>query len=258
MNILITNDDGINAEGIKYLVEALKGRAEIYVSAPDSQRSAASHSISLHNPIVAKEVQFDGAVRALSVKGTPADCVKVGLRVFLNEGIEMDMVLAGINHGANMGMDTHYSGTVSAAMEASICGLTGIALSIDTMKKVPDNFEAAVYVAQKVFDKMVAEKEKLGKRVFSVNIPDIPMSEFKGIKQTALGVRDYSGWFKPATKNADGDWEFEYNGLPTIDKNQDRNYDTIAVYSGYASLTPLNDDFTHKELLQEIIDWEIR
>ena len=118
VKILVTNDDGINAEGIRNLVDALKGKAEIYISAPDGQRSAASHSISLHHPITAKEVAYDGAVRAFSVNGTPADCVKVGLRILLTDGIDIDMVFSGINHGANMGMDTHYSGTVSAAMEA--------------------------------------------------------------------------------------------------------------------------------------------
>lgn len=258
MNILITNDDGINAEGIKNLVEALQDRAQIYVAAPDGQRSAASHSISLHYDIKAKEVEYDGAVRALSITGTPADCVKVGLRVYELEGIKFDYVFAGINHGANLGMDTHYSGTVSAAMEASICGITGIAVSIDSRKKIPDNFDQARYAAQKVFDKLQEDAvKKMGKMVLSVNVPDIPLSELKGIRQTELGVRDYSGWFVPPKKNADGDWEFRYNGLPEIDKSENQNFDTVAVESGYASITPLNDNYTHRGRFEEIRNWKL-
>ena len=257
VKILVTNDDGINAEGIRNLVDALKGKAEIYISAPDGQRSAASHSISLHHPITAKEVAYDGAVRAFSVNGTPADCVKVGLRILLTDGIDIDMVFSGINHGANMGMDTHYSGTVSAAMEAAICGVLGVAVSIDTRKKVPDYFDAANYVAEKAFDKISEQKEKLGAAVLSINIPDIPLKDLKGMKQTELGIRDYSGWFEPPVRNEQGDWEFKYNGLPEKDMSVGKNYDTLAVESGYASITPLSVNFTHRELLNDIIDWEI-
>ncbi|MGP1569671.1 MAG: 5'/3'-nucleotidase SurE [Eubacteriales bacterium] len=257
MKILVTNDDGINAEGLRNLVEVLKDKAEIYISAPDGQRSAASHSISLHNPIMAKEVKYEGAVRAFSVSGTPADCVKVGLRILLSDGIDIDMVFSGINHGANMGMDTHYSGTVSAAMEAAICGVLGVAVSIDTMKKVPDYFDAANYVVEKTFDKICEERKRLGIAVLSINIPDIPKKDLKGIKQTELGIRDYSGWFEPPIKNDDGDWQFKYNGLPQKDLSVEKNYDTIAVESGYASITPLRVNFTHRELLDDIMDWEI-
>ena len=257
MKILVTNDDGINAQGLRELVDALRDKAEIYVSAPSGQRSAASHSISLHHPITAKEVEFAGAVRAFRVEGTPADCVKVGLRILLMDGIKMDMVFSGINHGANMGMDTHYSGTVSAAMEAAICGLLGVAVSIDTRKKVPDYFSAATYVTGKVFDKICNMKDSLANAVLSINIPDIPKEELKGVKQTELGIRDYSGWFEPPVKKENGDWEFKYNGLPEKDLSVDKNYDTLAVESGYAGITPLHVNFTNRELLKEIIDWEI-
>lgn len=130
MNILISNDDGIDAIGIKRLVEAMGTCADIYVVAPDTQRSASSHALSLRKEITVREVEFPGAKYALECNGTPADCVKLGLDLLKKKGIHMDAVYAGINLGANLGTDNMYSGTVSAAAEGMLEGIPAVAVSV--------------------------------------------------------------------------------------------------------------------------------
>ena len=125
MNILVANDDGIKARGIYELVRALSEKADIYVCAPDSQRSASGHGITVSKPITLEETEFDNAKLAFKISGTPADCVKIGMKILEQRNIKIDMVFSGINHGSNLGTDTLYSGTVSAAIEGTICSAGG-------------------------------------------------------------------------------------------------------------------------------------
>ena len=111
MNILLANDDGIDARGIHELADALKGLGDLYISAPDSQRSASGHGITVSQPITVTETTFPGATGAFRMSGTPADCVKLGVKLLQKEGIKIDMVFSGINHGGNLGTDTLYAGT---------------------------------------------------------------------------------------------------------------------------------------------------
>ena len=133
MNILISNDDGINAEGIKILAEEISKIANTYVVAPDSPRSAGGHAITLHKPILINDEFIAENVEAYSTSGTPADCVKVGIESILKD-IEIDLVLSGINNGPNLGTDVIYSGTVAAAIEGLVEGKPSIALSCDSSK----------------------------------------------------------------------------------------------------------------------------
>ena len=134
MNILVANDDGIDAKGLQELVTALHERAgaDVFVCAPEEQRSGASHSISMRATVGVTPVEYEGAEKAFAIAGTPTDCVVVGLRVLAEQGIDIDMVFTGINHGSNIGTDTTYSGTVGAAMEGSIQGIPSVAVSVDS------------------------------------------------------------------------------------------------------------------------------
>ena len=128
MNILVANDDGIQARGIAELAKALSKAGNVYVAAPNSQRSASSHALSVNDEITMKKIDFEGATMAFEVGGTPADCVKLALYVLRDKGIDIDVVYAGINHGGNLGTDTMYSGTVSAAAEGLFNGLPAVAV----------------------------------------------------------------------------------------------------------------------------------
>ena len=136
MNILVANDDGIQARGIAELAKALSKAGNVYVAAPNSQRSASSHALSVNDEITMKKIDFEGATMAFEVGGTPADCVKLALYVLRDKGIDIDVVYAGINHGGNLGTDTMYSGTVSAAAEGLFNGINTPDIPADEIKGV--------------------------------------------------------------------------------------------------------------------------
>lgn len=145
MNILVTNDDGINASGICSLAEALSKVADVYVCAPHTQRSAAGHGITVSKPIEVEERTFARAAKAYAITGTPADCVKIGTKILREQDIKVDMVFSGINLGGNLGTDTLYSGTVSAAIEGSLCGIPSVAVSVNSHEAT--HFELACELA---------------------------------------------------------------------------------------------------------------
>ena len=134
MNVLITNDDGIRARGLRELMDALREQAgmTVYICAPDGQRSASGHGITMTDPIMVEEVEIKGAELAFQTSGLPADCVKIGVELLERAGVHLDMVFSGINHGGNLGTDTLYSGTVAGAIEGSICGYPSVAVSVDS------------------------------------------------------------------------------------------------------------------------------
>ena len=125
MNILVANDDGIRAIGIQKLVRALSQKANIFVCAPEGQRSASGHGITVSQPITVEEMKVECAEIAFGISGTPADCIKLGMQLMKDRGVNIDMVYSGINLGGNLGTDTLYSGTVSAAVEGNLCGVPG-------------------------------------------------------------------------------------------------------------------------------------
>jgi 5'-nucleotidase len=196
------------------------------------------------------------------MEGTPADCVKIGLEVYRNRGAEMDMVFSGFNHGMNLGTDTLYSGTASAAVEGGMCGLPSAAMSICTSinhRKDPDHFEAAMRLAVKI-----ARSEMFGARVgegqaalgigfiheahviLNVNIPDLPPAEIKGVKVCPLSYRAYDEWFR-GKMDADGKIGYYYSGLPWVIGDADPGEsDIIANGLGYATITPLRFDLTDR------------
>lgn len=252
MNILVSNDDGINAQGIRELVKALSSEASVYVCAPDGQRSASGHGITVSKPITVREEVFDGAEYALSTSGTPADCVKLGMKIFADKGINIDMVFSGINHGGNLGTDTLYSGTVSAAIEGSICGVPSVAVSVNSHEA--EHFEYACYLAVEALKK--SEGRLSSDFVLNINTPNLPREEIKGLKYTTLGKREYKEFFAPADLG-DGTVGYRYNGEPVVYEGLPDTIDVIAMQDGYASITPIHRDLTAYEMVDEIKKWRI-
>lgn len=252
MNILVSNDDGVNAQGILELVEALSHQADIYVCAPDSQRSASGHAITVSRPIWLSETDFPGAKRALICSGTPADCVKLGLAAFREQGITMDIVFSGINHGANLGTDVLYSGTVSAAIEGVISGLPAVAVSVNSHE--PSHFSGAKRIAVETLKKAAAQLDQ--KTVLNINVPDLPDEEIRGVRITALGAREYENEFH-RKEEKDGKLHYQYGGTPVFYENLPQWIDVAADQDQYISITPLQYDLTNYTLLEEVKNFKI-
>lgn len=252
MNVLVANDDGIEARGIHELVKALSGEANVYVCAPESQRSASGHGITVSKPIIAEEVAFEHAALAIRFSGTPADCVKLGVKILQKKGIQIDMVFSGINHGGNYGTDTLYSGTVSAAIEGSICGIPSVAVSVNSHEA--EHFDYACHLAvealEKAGDKMSADM------VLNINVPNLPKEEIKGLKYTTLGNREYREFFTPF-QSEDGRTAYQYTGEPVVYEDLPDTIDVIAMQAGYATITPLHWDLTDYRFMDKIKEWRI-
>lgn len=251
-NILITNDDGIHADGIKHLIGALSEVADVYVCAPDRERSASGHSITVRNPVVMEHMELSDAKVGMVFSGTPADCVKMGIRFLRMRGVDIDMVFSGINHGGNLGTDTLYSGTVSAALEGVLCGVPGVAVSVDSHR--PKHFDMACRLAVHMFDKV---REGIPSGIaLSVNVPNLPAEEVKGLKYARLGRREYVEEFEEKI-NEMGQTEYWYKGMPVVYDNVDLNNDVVAMQEKYATITPIKYDLTDERFLREIINWEL-
>ena len=251
MYIAITNDDGINSPGIRALWIELSAIAEVAVIAPDSERSACSHSITVHHPIRVEqhEISQPGVV-AWSVNGTPADCVKIGLESLLPR--TPDIFVSGINNGSNLGTDVLYSGTVSAAIEASLHGLPAIAVSL--ADRHPKDFSVAAQFVSKLVQKVLA-KETLPKHtLLNVNIPPLSSSQIRGTAITKLGSISYDNVFE---KRHDPRGRAYYWMSGTMqDGGNDPDSDVEAVKAGYISVTPVHFDLTNYATIERFRQWD--
>ncbi len=244
MKILISNDDGYLATGINALTDALEQVADVVVVAPDRNRSAASSSLTLHTPLRVSEY---GRNR-YKVDGTPSDCVHLAVTGFL--GYEPDLVVSGINHGANLGDDVIYSGTVAAAMEGRFLGLPTIAVSL--VGHDLRHFDTAARVAAELVQK-IERSSMAADIVLNVNVPDRPYDELTGIHATRLGFRHKS---EQILKDTDPYGRPIYWVGPA-GKGQDagEGTDFYAVEHGGVAITPLKVDLTRHEAVQGIADW---
>ncbi|MDO4517824.1 MAG: 5'/3'-nucleotidase SurE [Bacillota bacterium] len=254
LNILLANDDGIDAQGLHELAESLGNNlgANIYVFAPEGQRSGASHSISLRTSVDVWVVPFEGATRAFAVSGTPSDCVAVGLHCLREKGIEVDLVFAGINHGSNVGTDTLYSGTVGAAMEGCVHGIPSVAVSVDSHQATEFRYacKLAVDTVRKTGGKWNSEI------LININTPNLPEEEIKGVKYTTIGDREYSNDVQ-ATKMVDNVTTYVYGGDPVHYGDNVKINDVIAIQNGYASISLLKKDISAYEEMNKLDDWRI-
>jgi 5'-nucleotidase len=190
------------------------------------------------------------AKKAYMMSGTPADCVKMGLDLFADEGIAMDMVFSGINSGSNLGTDTLYSGTVSAALEGSICGLPAVAVSVGAI--MPKHYEFASELALRASR---LDFQEIGDRlVLNINVPDLPKVKVTGVKVTKLGMREYYKWNVRST-DEDGRLTLCYGGDPVHYEGLDADSNDVgAAQHGYATITPLHFDLTSYPLIDKVRD----
>ncbi len=246
MNILAVNDDGIQSPGLAALVDSLSAVANVYVCAPDGQRSAKSHSVTLGQNVLVQPVRFPGAKEAYQISGTPADCTKIGLQFFQEAGIHIDMVYSGINMGSNLGRDTLYSGTVGAAAEAALSGYHGVAVSVDSHEAV--HFETAGKLSVDVMDQVFGKLDP--SVVISINVPNLPKEEIKGVKCVPLGDRYYDDKFHLTEGN-----RYMLSGEPADFSGSGKEIDVTAAQEGYAVITPLQFDFTDYKNLETVKKW---
>jgi len=244
MNILISNDDGYLAEGIHALWIALKEIAEIHVVAPDRNRSGVSNALTLEAPIRATTCE-NGFIR---VDGTPTDCVHLAITGLLEQ--EPDMVVAGINAGANLGDDVIYSGTVAAAVEGRFLGLPAMAVSL--VGDAGRHYCSAAQVAKRLLAHM--QKSPLAAdSILNVNVPDLPLEQIKGIQVTRLGSRHKS---EPVVKMLDprGKPVF-WVGPVGAEQDAGPGTDFNAIANGYVSVTPIQVDLTRHQALSSTAQW---
>ncbi len=251
MRIVITNDDGIEAKGIKELTKALASFGEIYVVAPWNPQSAGSHATTLHKPLRAEEFPLNvGEKKSFRVSGTPADCVLLAVDILVKG--QIDLIVSGINQGPNLGDDVLYSGTVAGAREGALNGITSIAYSVNGFDN-PHYDTAAAFA--KIFTKKVIDEHVIGEIYFNVNVPDLPINEIKGIKFVKQGRRRYIDRVMIG-KDPFGKVYYWIGGKPV--QNGDMDTDTGVVSRGYISITPMKIDMTDYEFLERIKNWEIK
>lgn len=246
MNILITNDDGINANGIRELAKEMAKKYNVYVVAPESQRSATGHAITIHSPIMVNDEFIDEKICAYSISGTPADCVKLGIEGLLKD-INIDLVLSGINNGANLGTDVIYSGTASAAIEGLVQNKPSIAISYNEFEVDKKTYREASKHVLDIVESIKYKLELLDDCILNVNIPN---KEVKGMKITVLGERKYENVleerFSPYKKR------YFWIGGKVKNIEQVENNDIDCVEDGYISITPVNIDMTNKDKVDYI------
>jgi len=249
VRILVTNDDGIKAEGIKQLVLGLREIGEVYVLAPESEMSACGHGITVHQPIRVRKFEFLADVTAWSVSGTPADCVKLGVTTLLE--IKPDIIVSGINKGPNLGTDVLYSGTVSGAIEGIILGIPAIAISLDSF--LTDDFSFARKVALNLCKQMINEK-LAPDTLLNVNVPYIAENQIKGYKVTKLGERKYINNFDHR-KDPRGNDYYWLAGQVVQPHIEDEDLDVIAIKNNYVSVTPIHFDLTNYGIIEQVKSW---
>lgn len=237
MRILITNDDGINAPGLQALAEALAPMGEVVVCAPEREQSCAGHAITLHKPLRRKPVDLGGLpVEAYTCSGTPADCVSLGR---YGETRPPDLVVSGINAGANLGEEVYYSGTVAAAMEACLQGLRAMAVSVTAYHDC--NFSAAADFVRRFAPAYAAAETPEGV-LLNVNVPSLSPPLIAGIRTTRLGRRAYSNLLE-MRRDPRGRPYFWYHGEATELDSADGT-DIAAIQDGMISVTPVRFDVT--------------
>jgi 5'-nucleotidase len=249
MKILLSNDDGYRAEGLRALDEALAPLADITVVAPDRNRSGASNSLTLDMPL--RVVPFDER-KFLVVNGTPTDCVHLAVSGFFEGEPEHDMVVSGINDGANLGDDVLYSGTVAAAVEGRFLGLPAIAMSLVIQPDSGNHFETAARVAAELV--MRIQRSPLHQAtILNVNVPDVPYEQLRGYQATRLGFRHRS---EPIVRSSDPRGRPVYwVGAAGGSQDAGPGTDFHAVANNYVSVTPLQIDLTRHSMLDDMRGW---
>lgn len=255
--IVLTNDDGIGREGIETLYRFLKEKYRVIVIAPEREKSAGGHALTLHKPLRV----YHHADDRYSISGTPVDCINLAIKHIVKDPI--DLVVSGINEGANLGDDVFYSGTVAAALEAANFGLAACAVSLVTNGAIHKHFKTALYYADIVIEKMLhsfdgakeLQQFERAKAVLNVNVPNIEKSTIFGVKITRLGQKLYSHDILVNTDPTGrkyywiGGRDMGHIDIPDSDCN--------ALVEKYVSITPLVTDITHESYLGKLREWKL-
>ena len=244
--ILITNDDGINAEGIRYLRMAAEKLGEVFLVAPETEQSAVGHSITLYDPIKVHEISRNGSFYGYGISGTPADSVKLALYSILPR--QPDLVISGINNGANVGINVLYSGTVSAATEAAMLGIPAMAVSL-AQKKLPP-FHWALPHVERLIRWLL--KFKLPRGVaLNVNVPALPPERILGYKLTRQCLSKARESFEQREDPRGNNYYWLSGEIPTDET--DGEIDAVALMNGYVSITPLFYDLTAHSCMEDLL-----
>ncbi len=250
LNILVSNDDGIDAPGIFALVRELKKLGNVTVVAPDRQQSAVGHAITMNQPLRVKEFRKNGVFFGYAVEGTPADAVKLAVRGLLDR--RPDILVSGINHGANTAISVIYSGTVSAATEGTILGIPSIAVSLATYG--PADFRFAAKFARQV-TRRVAERGLPQGTLLNINVPPVPERKIRGVRVTRQGRAIWDDRFDVRRDPANKQYYWLTGALEDVDRDQ--YADHWAVTHRYISITPIHYDLTDYEAMHVVRQWRI-
>lgn len=247
MRVLVSNDDGVDAPGIRILAQGLRdGGHEVFVVAPDRDRSGASNSLTLDSPL--RVVAVDD--RTWKVYGTPTDCVHVAITGMLDE--EPDLVVSGINNSANLGDDVIYSGTVAAAMEGRFLGLPAVAVSLACVDHAGKHFETAARAAVEIVARLCADPLPAD-TILNVNVPDLPWGEIRGFEVTRLGNRHRAEPCVPLDDPRGRSWW--WIGAAGPEQDAGPGTDFHAVRSGHISISPIHVDLTRYQALDQVATW---
>jgi len=250
MKILITNDDGIYADGIQALRKAFAKMGEVTVVAPDREKSATGHCITVHQPLRVEEFCFiDQPCQAWAVDGTPSDCVKIAVQKLMSK--PPDLVVSGINRGPNLGTDVLYSGTVSAAIEGVIEGFPSMAISLNSFSH-PDYSYAAEFATK--LGRLIIDRGLPPGTLLNVNVPSLPKEKIQGISVTRLGNRRYKNIFHKRTDPRGKIYYWLAGEVYDLDLD-DPMTDVAALSRDEISITPIHFDLTNYKIMDQIEKW---
>ena len=247
--ILITNDDGVTAPGIRCLIEAVKDLGQLLVVAPDKPQSAMGHAITIGHPLRMNKVHIFEGIESWQVSGTPVDCVKLAVDKLLHR--KPDICLSGINHGANHSINVIYSGTMSAAMEASIEGIPSIGFSLMDFSMEAD-FSASAKIVREIVEKVLAQKPK-EHFLLNVNIPSILYESIKGIKICRQAFAKYQEEFYERLDPHGRKYYWLTGEFTNMDTGEDT--DVWALENQYVSMVPVSIDFTDYRTKKQLENW---
>jgi 5'-nucleotidase len=252
LRILLTNDDGVYAPGLRALLPELRKLGEVVVVAPATEQSAVGHSVTILNPLLAQEIYDDGQCPiGWAVEGRPADCVKLALRELLPQ--PPDLLVSGLNAGSNAGINVLYSGTVAAAIEGAFFRCTSIACSLEYARKTPPDFVRGAELARGVIEQIMARNPETGS-LFNINVPDLERGPIRGIRTVPQNVAQYVETFDRRIDPRGRLYFWSHPEFSCPDPHPDT--DVSALAENWITVTPLQFDLTHGARLQEMSKWE--
>lgn len=249
MRFLLTNDDGIHARGLDFLREEVAKEGTCLIVAPEREQSAVGHAITLTRPLMVKRVRKNGQFFGYAVAGTPADCVKIGMKELSDQKI--DLVMSGINLGPNVGIDVIYSGTVSAATEAAILGVPSVAISLDTRSDDAD-FSFAAQFARKVALFVLRNREILTGVPLNVNVPALPKEQIKGVIVAKQGKAQLVETFEKRVDPRRNIYYWLAGETLVPDREESPDADTYALRNGMITITPIQFDLTRYDVMNDL------